>query len=142
MGAVLAVDPGRAKCGVAVVSENGVLAREVCSTLVLLQRVRDLALSTGAVRILVGGGTNGRKMAKALSAQEDLPPVEIVSEEFSTLDAKKRYFEENPSHGMSRLIPQSLRIPREPVDDWAAVILAERGLAQGRDLRQDPKEDD
>ncbi len=128
MERVLAVDPGSEKCGVAVVSREGVVAREVCPVERLVSRVRALLGATGAEVIVVGAGTNGRKLARAMRAQPDFPPLELVDEAFSTQDARKRYFQTNPPAGWRRLIPRSLQIPPRPVDDLVAVILGERYL--------------
>jgi len=132
-GAVIAVDPGRAKCGVAAVSREGVLARTVCGTQDLVRTVEELLASVSAEKILVGGGTNGRRLAKVLRAREGMPEVVLVDEEFSSLDARKRYFRENPPGGIRRLIPGGMLVPPGPVDDWAAVVLAERWLESVED---------
>ncbi len=123
---VIAVDPGRAKCGVAAVDREGVLERTICETQDLVRTVEGMLERTGAERVLVGGGTNGRKLAKALRARPEMPDVVLVDEESSSLDARKRYFRENPPRGLRRLIPGGMLAPPEPVDDWAAVVLAER----------------
>jgi len=130
---VIAVDPGRAKCGVAAVSRQRVLARTICDTHDLVRTVEQMLASTAAERVLVGGGTNGRKLAKVLRACEGMPEVVLVDEQFSSLDARKRYFRENPPRGIRRLIPGGMLAPPEPVDDWAAVVLAERWLKECED---------
>ena len=125
---VLAVDPGTEKCGLAVVSAEGVAAREICPTARLVVRVRALCERLGVGRIVVGDGTNGRKLARAIGDQPDLPATELVDEAYTTLEAKNRYFYDNPPRGFRRLIPGSLLTPREPIDDYVAVILAERAI--------------
>ncbi len=137
---VIGIDPGLAKCGMAAVSDTGVLARRICPSESLVAGVREMLRQFPAQRIVIGGGTNGRRLARALSTQEGFPAVKIVEEEFTTLEAKKRYFRENPPAGLARLIPGSMRVPREPVDDWAAVILAERWLAESASAGSKPQE--
>lgn len=125
---MLAVDPGRAKCGIAVVSSSGVLHREVCPVQQLVSRVREAAGATGATVLVIGHGTNGARLARVLRQQADLPTVELVDEAFTTQEAKKRFFRENPPRGLRRLIPRGLLQPGNAVDDYVAVILAERAL--------------
>ena len=57
-------------------------------------------------------------------------PVTTVSEELTSRLARERYWEDNPPRGLARLIPLGLRVPPRPVDDYAAVIIAERLLEQ------------
>ncbi|MDP7423155.1 MAG: resolvase, partial [bacterium] len=52
--------------------------------------------------------------------------VRLVDERESTLEGRRRYFQEHPPRGLWRLVPLSLRYPPEPFDDLVAVILAER----------------
>jgi hypothetical protein len=55
--------------------------------------------------------------------------VLLVDERETTLQARERYWEHNPRRGWRRLLPSSLQTPPEPVDDFVALILAERVLA-------------
>lgn len=127
---VLGVDPGRSKCGLAVVgSRSGTLARAVVARPKLAETVRALAGVLAPSVIVVGGGTGGRDAMTVLQALPDGIPVETVDEKFSSLDAKARFFKENPPRGLRRLIPVSLQSPRVPYDDYAAVLLAERYIA-------------
>jgi len=57
-------------------------------------------------------------------------PVTMVSEELTSRLARERYWEDNPPRGLARLIPLGLRVPPRPVDDYAALIIAERLLEQ------------
>lgn len=125
---VLAIDPGRSKCGIAAASLSGVILHEVCPVEQLVVRVRALLRSSGAARIVIGSGTNGAKLARALRDQPDFPDVKMIEEAFTTIEAKKRFFEENPPKGFKRLIPRGLLQPGCPIDDYAAIILAERAL--------------
>lgn len=130
---VLAIDPGRAKCGVAVVSATvdnptpQVLHRSVIDTNNLPQTAAALIEQFTPERILIGDGTTSKSAREMLSAQ-DCPPVEVVDEKFTTLLARERYFKENPPRGLRRLIPVSLQTPPTPYDDYVAIILAERYL--------------
>lgn len=123
---VMAVDPGRAKCGVAVCGPEGVLARSVVE-------IGDLrALASGwmaAYRVdavIVGSQTGSKQVLDIL--RNLTVPVKAVPERGSTLRARRRYFLDHPRRGWRRLVPLSLQVPPEPYDDYAAALLAEAYL--------------
>ncbi len=125
---VLAVDPGREKCGLAVVEPGRVLHREVCGRVRLRERVRELAGRFPVEVLLVGDATGSQEVIRELV---DLgQPVRVVPESGTTLEARHRYFREKPARGLVRLLPPGLRVPPEPYDDYVAVLLAERFLGQ------------
>jgi len=127
---VMAIDPGREKCGVAVVggSSRGLceICRRVVSTDGLHELAAELVASCSPTIMIIGRGTNSRAVREALTLLH--VPIELIDEEMSTLEARKRYFAENPPKGLMKLIPASLQTPPVPVDDYAALILAERYL--------------
>ncbi|EAX47314.1 Resolvase, RNase H domain protein fold [Thermosinus carboxydivorans Nor1] len=127
---VIAVDPGRDKCGVAVVSrDRGVLYKAVVPTAALAAAVAKLAREFGAATVVVGDRTTGSAAVKQLSVQPiDGRRLHIVTvdEHRSTDEARHRYWLENPPRGLRRLIPTTMQVPPAPVDDYVAVILAER----------------
>jgi len=126
---VIAVDPGRQKCGIAVVDAEGrVLERGVVPTAQMPERVKAWAEQYGAEHLILGDRTTAREALEALlAAGLALQPIP-VDEHQSTEAARKRYFLENPPRGWRRLIPTSLQVPPVPYDDYVAVILAERFL--------------
>lgn len=126
-GTVLAIDPGRSKCGIAVVTggtEPEVLHRAVVPTDQITQVLADLAARHRLDLILIGNGTTSSEAAQA--AETVGVPVELVDERLTSVEARKRYFAQNPPRGLRRLIPTSLQTPDRPYDDYVAVILAER----------------
>lgn len=127
---VIAIDPGRCKCGIAVVQGNGglnILHRAVVPTEQIPNVLTDLYARYSPDVILIGNGTAA---AGAVESAERLGSlVELVDERLTSVDARKRYFIENPPRGLRRLIPTSLQTPNRPYDDYVAVILAERYLA-------------
>jgi RNase H-fold protein (predicted Holliday junction resolvase) len=132
---VLAIDPGRSKCGIAVVTggtEPEVLHRAVVPTDQITQILTQLSSRHRLDVILIGNGTTASQAAEA--AQNVGVPVELVDERLTSVEARKRYFAENPPRGLRRLIPASLQTPGQPVDDYVAVILAERYLHLISDL--------
>ncbi len=128
---VLAVDPGREKCGLAVVDErDGILARGVVPLSALSRLAVEWTTAHRPVVLLLGGGTASRQVRKLLSSL-DLP-VETYPEAHTTIRARRRYFEEHPPRGWRRLIPQGMQTPPIPIDDYAAVLIAEDYLAEVR----------
>lgn len=135
MTTVLAIDPGREKCGLAVVSEDGVLHREVVTRDSFMPTVAALSTRYSPGVILVGGGTGSGDVIRDLSGSSVEIPVEVVDETLSSLRARRRFFQENPPKGLRRLIPRGLLTPVRPYDDYVAVILAEdylKGRSESR----------
>lgn len=125
---VLAIDPGTVKCGLAVVAEGSdrPLYRMVVPRRELEAAVRELVSLFAPDRVLLGRGTASANVNKGL--ERDGLAVELVDERGSTLAARARYYRAIPPRGWLRLIPAGLRLPRGPIDDWAAVVIAERYL--------------
>ena len=131
---VIAVDPGRDKCGVAVVRrDGGVLHQSVVAAGRMAEAVAALAAAHAVDTVVVGDRT-GHKVAMAALGQ--LRPggrpldIRTVDEHRSSDEARGRYWRENPPRGLSRLVPVTLLVPPVPVDDYVAVILAERFYRQ------------
>ncbi|MDR7426439.1 MAG: hypothetical protein QN152_02615 [Armatimonadota bacterium] len=129
---VLAVDPGRQKCGLAVGRPGELLARTVVPASQAPEVVAGWVKQYGVGRIIVGGGTGSEAVLAALSRFSGLVRVETVQERGTTLEARRRYFRDHPPRGWRRLIPLSLQVPPEQYDDYVAVLLLERALAGGR----------
>ncbi len=127
---VIAVDPGRDKCGVAVVGRQaGVLYKSVVATERMAAAVGELVVKYTVDTVVLGDRT-GRQAAQAALAA--LRPggrqlaVRLVDEHRSTDEARARYWQDHPPSGLARLVPITLRVPPTPVDDYVAVIIAER----------------
>lgn len=127
MSTVLAIDPGRDKCGIAVLSPQGdVLLHEIVPTGALETRVSELAAEY-APRIIMGDGTTSAATKARIEAQ--VGAVTLVDEYRTTEEGRRLYWAENPPSGWRRLMPRGLLTPTVPVDDFAAVALARRFLA-------------
>ena len=124
---IIAIDPGTKKCGYAVVDFNlSILQREVISTDETTKAIEDSLNIYKIDKIILGNGTNYKSIEEKLKNLFPQLKIILIEEEFSTLKARKKYFEAHPPQGISKLIPLSLRVPPGHYDDFAAVFLAEK----------------
>jgi RNase H-fold protein (predicted Holliday junction resolvase) len=129
--AVLAVDPGREKCGLAVLDGTVVLARAVVPRDELAAMLRAWRGKFPIREVVVGNRTSAGEVAAVVRRELPGVPVALGDETGTTLEARRLYFAEHPPRGWRRIIPPGLRLPPEPYDDYAAVVLARRYAAQG-----------
>jgi len=128
---VLAIDPGSDKCGVALVARTGEIAhRAIVPRVDLVSTVRALIEQYQPITILCGAGTGSKQILKGLDAAAFGLTITPVDESYTSEAARARYVAENPARGLEKLLPASLRTAPGPVDDYVAVILAERYWAQ------------
>ncbi len=127
--ALLGLDPGRAKCGLAVVGIDRSLhyhqvvpVAEVTST---IQTLRETYPISG---IVMGDQTGSGQWQQELKTLPDVPRITLVDERYSSLEARDRYWQMYPPTGLGKLIPQSLRSIPRPIDDIVAILLVERYL--------------
>ncbi len=133
---VLAVDPGTSKCGMALVrrSEESaieLLWRSVVPIEAVLPKLHEAFSNHPFQLIIIGGGTGSKTVVHEI--REHLPSmgILIVDEKDTTYQARERYWEHNPRKGWRRFLPATLQVPPGPVDDFVALILAERVLMDG-----------
>lgn len=131
---VMAIDPGSSKCGLALVrrSEEGkieLLWRSIEDAQKTSEIVRKKREETPFSLIVVGSGTKSRTLVDDLRQKMPSIGILIVDEKDTTMQARERYWVHNPRKGLWKLIPSTLRKPPVPVDDFVALILAERVLA-------------
>lgn len=130
---VLAVDPGSSKCGLAVVHRSNagrldLVWRAVVPTDDLMEQVNQAHQEHGFTMVIVGSGTRSKETVGRI--RDILPSIGIlvVDERDTTMKARERYWEHNPRRGWRRIVPATLQSPPGPVDDFVALILAERVL--------------
>jgi RNase H-fold protein (predicted Holliday junction resolvase) len=129
-GLVLGVDPGRSKAGFAVVAtDGGVLARGIETIEELQGRLTEVLAGSKIGAIALGRGTNGGAVRCLLEGFG--LPIHWVDEFETSRAARCLYFVDHPPRGWRRLIPIGLQLPRGPVDDYAAIVIARRYLARG-----------
>ncbi len=126
--ATLGVDPGTRKCGYAVVTGCGArpLAIGIEPTTGIIERIRSLLPTYPRAVVARGRGTRAAALAERLTAAGIA--YAFVDEHETTLRARKRYFADNPPRGWRRLVPIGMLMPPRPIDDYAAVLIAERYL--------------
>lgn len=124
---VVAVDPGHAKCGVAVVASDGsVIARDIVITAMIGETVRVMYDDHSARAVVVGGGTTSSDVQSRLAVFFDESDIEVIDEKHTTLEARSLYREDHPPGCFGRIIPTGLLIPPRPLDDYAAVVIGRR----------------
>ena len=132
---VLAIDPGTEKCGLCLVKraserELNLLFRAICpvaNTCALMHRAYAVANYS---MVIVGSGTGSKKVVHQIRESFPSMGLLILDEKDTSLQARERYWEHNPRRGWRRFLPSSLQVPPEPIDDFAAYVLAERVLLE------------
>lgn len=133
---VLAIDPGSSKCGMALVKRNlegeiEVLWRAIAPRAGLIENVGKAAEVAPYSMVIIGKGTTSRTLVTELRDAFPSAAILLVDETDTTTQARERYWEHNPRKGWRKLLPSTLQVPPEPVDDFVALILAERVLMAG-----------
>jgi len=130
---ILGFDPGRDKCGLAVMGrEQQLLYHQVVPSQEAIATIQQLCQQFVVEIIVMGDQTTAKSWKQKIS--HDLPtsvPIVLVDERYSSLEARDRYWQMYPPKGIQRLIPQGLREPPRPVDDIVAILLIERYLQLG-----------
>ena len=129
---IMAVDPGRDKCGMAVLDIQGkVLWRQVIETRDLERIAQERSGEFAPACLVLGDGTTSKEAGGRLRAALPGLTVRVVDEYRTTEEAKKLYWQVNPPKGWRKFLPVTMQVPPEPVDDLVAVILARRELEKG-----------
>ena len=130
---LLAIDPGTAKCGLAILdSDAKVLFREISPTDSIQIRLAILIKEWKISHVVFGESTGAKQMKLLLEnlqqEGESTFTLHSVDEKNSTLEARPLYWQEYPRHGLLRFLPISLLSPPVAIDDFAAVVLGRRFL--------------
>ena len=124
MEILISIDPGRAKCGIAVVDRQGtvlfVKAVENSAVVAELQQIFDKYVLK---KVIMGNGTDHiNVLTKIKAAYPDLS-IEMVDEKNTTLMARKLYWQYNTPSFLQSLLPYDWRTT--PVlDGYAALAIA------------------
>lgn len=128
---ILGVDPGREKTGLALIGENGAIVwRQIIVPSELGAQISLLWNETPFEKIALGDSTASRaaqtQIERVLASFSKPAELQIVDETGSTLEARALYFRAFPPQGLKKWIPLSLQVPNEPIDDFAAAVIALR----------------
>jgi RNase H-fold protein (predicted Holliday junction resolvase) len=125
---LLGIDPGTRKCGFAVIERLGVPPATLCIAPfeAFADRLAELIRSHPIERIAIGEGTNAHAIVELVRATG--LPFHLVDERETSLQARARFFDDHPPRGWRRLMPRGMLLPDRPIDDYAALLIAERYL--------------
>ncbi|MBD2169549.1 pre-16S rRNA-processing nuclease YqgF [Calothrix membranacea FACHB-236] len=127
---ILGFDPGRDKCGLAVIGLDRQLhyhqvvpANAAIATIETLRQKYPISL------MVMGDQTTAKQWKQRLQKElvEQLNII-LVDERYTTLEARDRYWQMYPPKGLTKLLPQGMRQPPRPIDDIVAILLIERYL--------------
>lgn len=131
---VLAIDPGSAKVGMALAARTSegdirLLWRSIVPRDKVALGVAEARETADFQVVVVGNGTRSKELVSEL--REAMPAVSlmVVDEKNTTIEARARYWEHFPRRGWRRLLPASLQVPPVDLDDFAALVIAERVLS-------------
>ena len=125
---VLGLDPGTRKCGYAVVTglDAAPLALGILPIETLAERLAEIVAATPVALAAIGRGTNAGAVADVVRAMG--VAFELVDERETSLLARARFFRDHPPRGWRRIVPRGMLLPDRPIDDYAALLIAERFL--------------
>lgn len=124
----MGIDPGKDKCGVAVLTASGEIKyQRVVATEELDTVIKTLAAQFDIESVILGDGTTHKAAAQKVKAAG--LNFQLVDEKHTTEEARREYWKKNPPRGWRRLLPTSMQVPPEPVDAIVAEILVRRYLA-------------
>ncbi len=131
--AYLGFDPGRDKCGLAVMTgDRQILYHATVPSEEVEKQLPQLCDQYQVKQVVMGNQTTAKEWQAKLNKY--LPPnlaLALVNERNSTAEARERYWQMYPPKGLGSLVPLGLRTPPRPVDDIVAILLIERYLDGG-----------
>jgi RNase H-fold protein (predicted Holliday junction resolvase) len=130
--AILGFDPGRQKCGLAVMGlDRSLFHCEVIPAEEAIASIQSLRQQFPISILVMGDQTSSKEWKQKLDSDLSEPlRIVMVDERFSTLEARDRYWQMYPPKGLTRLLPQGIRTLPRPIDDIVAILLIERYLGR------------
>jgi RNase H-fold protein (predicted Holliday junction resolvase) len=130
---VLAIDPGNSKCGLALAQRDGegnvhLLWSNIVPRDQIPAKLEEAHGVAPFSMVIVGSGTTSKPLVAAIRAEMPSMAILVVDEKDTSFQARERYWEYNPRKGWRRFLPATLQTPPEPIDNYAALIIAERVL--------------
>ena len=135
---VLAIDPGKYKCGlvIAEITEKKVDKAIVIENELLQDYLRNLNILKDITKIIIGNGTTCREIKEKLFFLKK--EIIIFDEKNTTYRAKARYFELFPISGLMFLIPREIFILNKNLDAISALIILEDYCKMKFNLKKNP----
>lgn len=124
----LGVDPGSAKTGFAWLEADGQINKVAVLATAALKELLPQILMFAPTAVILGNGTNCDKIKKMLLDADPASKIIVIEESYSTEEARRLYWQENPPHGWRRLLPLGLQVPPVNLDGYAAAVLVRRYL--------------
>ena len=125
MPKVIAIDPGKSKCGLVLAEtcEKKVYRAIILKSELIEGYLSDLITFEDISKIIIGNGTTSGEIREKLV----LLKKEIITfeEKNTTFRAKARYFELFPVTGLKFLIPREIFILNKNLDAISALIILE-----------------
>ena len=125
MSRVIAIDPGKSKCGLVLanISQKKVYEAIIIKSAFIENHVRNLITAEDVSQIIIGNGTTSREIREKLYFFKK----EIITfeEKNTTYRAKARYFELFPISGLKFLMPREVFILNKNLDAISALIILE-----------------
>ncbi len=127
---ILGFDPGKDKCGVAVMGlDRQLYYHEVVPAPEAITQISSLRQKYPVTLLVMGDQTTAKQWKKKLNDElTETINIILVDERYTTLEARDRYWEMYPPKGLNKLLPQGMRQPPRPIDDIVAILLIERYL--------------
>jgi RNase H-fold protein (predicted Holliday junction resolvase) len=123
----IGIDPGLIKCGYAALSDGGRrLALEIVPTSNLTDRLAQDVAAGADQMVCLGNATKSAMILVLIKTRWPKLPVSVVDERNTSLEARRRYYEDHPPRGLWRLVPRGLLVPKEQLDGYAALLIIER----------------
>ena len=125
MSRVIAIDPGKSKCGLVLadISQKKVYEAIIIKSAFIENHVRNLITAEDVSQIIIGNGTTSKEIKeKLIFFKKEI----ITFEEKNTpFRAKARYFELFPISGLKFLVPREVFILNKNLDAISALIILE-----------------
>ncbi|AKG24067.1 pre-16S rRNA-processing nuclease YqgF [Calothrix sp. 336/3] len=127
---ILGFDPGKDKCGLAVMGvDRKLYFHEVIPSSEAIIYIQKMLQQYPVSLVVMGDQTTAKKWKQEIQqALSEAISIILVDERYTSLEARDRYWQMYPPQGLTKLLPQGMRTPPRPIDDIVAILLIERYL--------------
>ena len=121
----ISIDPGNKKFGYAIFDNNqNIISKGIKPVSEFENFSKHIKNKFGNAYIIIGNGTEHKYFFQTLKFYFD--KIDLTDEKYTTEEARKLYFKENPPKGWKKFIPLTLLTPQVDIDDYAAIAIAQR----------------